>query len=161
LWGISLDEALRWKTEDKKAAIIGGQFPYTTVNVPLSWREFLQRFGTEMGRKTFGESFWLEQFEKKYDLPAGQHGIINYVVRDVRFDNEAHFLKCYGGDTWIINRPDLTDKDTHESEAGISEDYIMGDIDNDSTLEELYPVLDEWMTEGYGLQQVSKSSMGN
>src|SRR5262245_15915297 len=34
------------------------------VEYDYSWREFLQRFGTEMGRETFGEDFWVDMWQR-------------------------------------------------------------------------------------------------
>ena len=104
----------------------------------LSWREFLQRFGTEMGREVLGPDFWVEQFADRY-LAYEEHMPDNtlYVVRDVRFNNEAELITDYAGDIWQVHRPGY-EGDEHVSEAGINENYIRGDIGNDGTIEELH-----------------------
>lgn len=151
LWGISLEEAHAFK--DNR----GGTLDYVEVHLEIgdtteyvySWREHLQRFGTEMGRGVFGKKFWVDQLEERY-LGAP----VDYVVRDVRFTNEASLLvDGYGADVWQIHRPGF-EADGHESEAGIDESYIKGDISNDGTLDELYGILDQWMVTAYGRNPV-------
>ena len=145
LWGISLEEALLWKHDpDVKIHRVVRGFIH-----PLTWREFLQRFGTEMGRGVFGEDFWVDQFNRKYlDLWDEELEAVRLVVRDVRFDNEAQNIVDFGGDIWQVHRPGH-ESDGHPSEAGIDENFIRGDIMNDGTIDELYVTLDEWMSRVY------------
>lgn len=153
LWGITHEEALRWKAEDKGVAVIDGQFPTTTIG-KFTWREHLQRIGTEMGRKVFGEDFWVEVFEDRYLAPGKILGLNhNFVVRDVRFNNEAEMLYDYVAEIWQVIRPGL-EPDGHASEAGIDEKWIRGDIGNDGTIEELHALLDDWMVAAYGPRAV-------
>jgi len=157
LWGISLEEALEWKNNH------GNSIDLVEVNIDVSdtvrytytWREHLQLFGTEMGRRVFGEDFWIDQFNRKYihGLSDEEFEAVRYVVRDVRFNNEAENLVDIGGDIWQVHRPGF-EGDGHESEAGIDENYIRGDIGNDGTLDELYSTLDEWMARVYELNPV-------
>ncbi len=66
-------------------------------------RRFLQRLGTEGGRKVFGNDFWVDQAAKlvrafqKSDTP-------DVVMPDVRFSNEAKFVREFGGSIWRIIR---------------------------------------------------------
>lgn len=113
----------------------------------FTWREFLQRFGTEMGRNVFGQDFWCDMFAKKY-LMVPQ----NLVIRDVRFNNEANLLKSMELNTshiWQVIRPGF-EGDSHESELGIHEAYIDADVENTGTIEELLELIDKAMTEVYG-----------
>lgn len=147
LFDITLEEALEWKQGNIVVAIQNQESAIPTRHITLgqyTWREFLQHYGTEMGRKTWGEDFWIDMFEKKY---LEQHSSSDFfVVRDVRFNNEAALLGSYGGTIWEVLRPGY-DGDGHESEAGIEERHIDGELTNDGTIEELHEMLDWWMEE--------------
>ena len=101
--------------------------------VAMTFREFLQRYGTEAHRDVFGEDFWLE-----YTLPANGHYSGNLIcITDLRFSNEAERIKQLGGRIWFINR--ITNRsvvDPHSSEIiDFGVDYT---IDNTGTIEDLY-----------------------
>jgi hypothetical protein len=99
----------------------------------LSWRELLQRYGTEAHRDVFGVDFWLE-----YTLPlGGYYPGRAIVVSDVRFENEANRIKELGGFVWFIDRPSVfPGHDLHTSEVfDFDEDWV---VINDGTIEELY-----------------------
>lgn len=151
LWGITKEEALAWK-QDGFVEIDPPQeeeYDHIVMRMVFSWRTFLQRFGTEMGRNVFGEDFWVDQFNRKYlDLWDEELEAVRLVVRDVRFDNEAQNIVDFGGDIWQVHRPGH-ESDGHPSEAGIDENFIRGDIMNDGTIDELYVTLDEWMSRVY------------
>ena len=108
-----------------------------TTEMSYSWREFLQRFGTEMGRMTFGENFWIERWMDAYEATDN-----DVVVTDVRFDNEARQIIVEGGFVIEVTRPDL-ELDDHVSERGIDHELIDGWIDNNSTIEDLYRDVDQ------------------
>lgn len=95
-----------------------------------TWREFLQRFGTEMGRQTFGSSFWVDQV-----LPKDERPIKNIVLPDVRFDNEAMRIIQLGGRVYEILRPGH-EPDGHASEVGISKPFVHAQIANDGSIED-------------------------
>ena len=158
LWDIDLEQALAWKSTDTKVVVaVEKEFPMATITAPLSWRQHLQRFGTEMGRGVFGPDFWVEQFADRY-LAYEEHMPDNtlYVVRDVRFNNEAELITDYAGDIWQVHRPGY-EGDEHVSEAGINPNYIRGDIGNDGTIEELHTLLSDWMLAAYGLRNTVSS----
>lgn len=59
------------------------------------------------------------------------------VIKDIRFENEAAFLRAHHGKIWHILRPDLEKVKAHSSEFGIKQapgDYLLV---NDGSLEEL------------------------
>lgn len=134
LFGIELALVEALKAEDKVAETTGhvileiaGRTQYD-----YSWREFLQRFGTEMGRNTFGEDFWIERWQDEYDALKAEH----VVATDVRFDNEARRILSEGGYIIEITRPGY-ESDGHVSEAGIDEDLIDAWITNNGSLDDL------------------------
>lgn len=103
----------------------------------FSWREFLQRFGTEMGRNTFGQNFWVDL------LLPNPYGAGHYVdefdkcvVTDVRFPNEAVRVKLLGGAIIEIERPGH-EPDDHASEQPLPPDLVDMGIRNNGTLDDL------------------------
>lgn len=67
-------------------------------------------------------------------LPQSARTII---IKDIRFENEAAFLRAHHGAIWHITRPDLQKVNAHSSELGI--DHATGDIRllNSGTLDDL------------------------
>lgn len=103
-------------------------------NVPVPWlggktpRELMQTLGTEWGRKQVSERIWLDATRRIIEeLPESVSGV---VFDDVRFDNEAAMLRDMGGIIVRIDRPSVTVKMAHESEAGISAGLVDGVIVN-------------------------------
>jgi len=124
----------------------------------FSPRVALQWMGTEAGRNVFGQEIWCAALEKFILENPG-----NYVVPDVRFDNEVRLINSMRGKTIRVKRgpepewynialewnttvrdnPDTkmmmpsSVREVHESErAWIGEKFTMV-IENDGTLEEL------------------------
>jgi hypothetical protein len=108
----------------------------------FSGREFLQRFGTEMGRNTFGENFWVEQWESSLYRNSIQNDFI--VVPDVRFKNEASRIHTLEGQIIRVNRFGY-ESDGHESENPLPSIYVDYSVSNDGTIEELYEKIDRIM----------------
>jgi hypothetical protein len=102
------------------------------IQKSFSWREFLQRFGTEMGREVFGEDFWVDLLLP--DDNYGQYDSKNIVVTDVRFPNEYNRIKSLGGYNVRVLRPDY-EGDGHASEARPDPELIDYYIHNDGDLD--------------------------
>lgn len=101
----------------------------------LSPREMLQKLGTEACRNVFGEDIWLKSGESyiKDLLNKGK----TVIVTDIRFDNEAQWIKDNGGIIIEIQRDNLKkqEKHNHSSEQGISIEKFI--LKNNGTLENL------------------------
>lgn len=95
-------------------------------------RRLMQVFGTEVIRQQYGQDAWVNLAAKRINREPG-----NYVVTDVRFDNEAKMIHAIGGFMVRIERDGLT-SDGHASEAGISDDLIDAVIKNNDTVESLH-----------------------
>jgi dephospho-CoA kinase len=98
-------------SEDAQAA-----FPHLSswspIVEPLTFRSFLQRYGTESHRDVFGEDFWVDQ-----TLPInGYYPGRKIVLTDVRFENEAERVRQIGGSVVRIYRSQTLNKDSHPSE---------------------------------------------
>ena len=139
LFNVPIEKVDEWK-EDREYEIpltevnldIGGTVEYT-----YSWREFLQRFGTEMGRDTFGKDFWVNQWEDSLYKLSDFPDELNIVVTDVRFQNECHTIHRLDGIVFRIVRPGYS-SDGHASEMRLPDIIMDGEIENSGTIEELH-----------------------
>lgn len=105
----------------------------------VSPRRMAQTLGTEWGRQMVHPNVWVTAAEVHCRrLACG--GWTGIVIPDVRFENEATWIRANGGRIWHILRPDAPVVEAHSSEAGIAYDLAGGDalIHNGGTLERLY-----------------------
>jgi len=74
-----------------------------------------------------------DNFESPQLNLAGKEIVI---IKDIRFENEAEYIRDRGGDIWHIVRDNTEKVKNHSSEAGIK--FITGDIliENNGTIEE-------------------------
>ncbi|MNL41577.1 hypothetical protein D3C87_1639930 [compost metagenome] len=92
--------------------------------------------------------------------PRGQvpHDAEVIIIKDIRFENEAAFLRRHNGKIWHIKRQDLQKVNAHSSEHGIlqaPEDIL---ILNDSSLDELRRRVDAaWKARGAARQPGSET----
>lgn len=96
---------------------------------PISMREILQRFGTEVGRDIFGNNFWVDQ-----SLPMGLDHTERFIVNEsTRFLNEAQRVRALGGEIWQVIGPESESTATtegHLSEQPLPDELIDVVIDN-------------------------------
>lgn len=77
-------------------------------------RRGLQRFGTEMGRENFGSDFWVDlAWEEVSHWEVSNHRK-NFVITDVRFENEIAKVKAWKGQIWRIERGDQAPDDPND-----------------------------------------------
>jgi hypothetical protein len=101
----------------------------------VSGRKFLQLYGTEAHRETFGDNFWIEAFWADNDFSKYDVAFIT----DCRFENEAlSVLQKKGKIIKIENMSaeENNQKDNHDSENGIPKNLITQVIKNNSSLED-------------------------
>lgn len=113
----------------------------------ISPREMAQKLGTEGGRMLFREDIWIKRAELQLkSFPR------KYVITDVRFENEAEFIRENEGVLIHVVRPELGDGvvNEHVSENGV--EIVEGDhvIFNDGTLSELYFKVTKVLQKGNG-----------
>lgn len=96
-------------------------------------RQILQKVGTEAMRNGFCEDVWCKIMSLRIKDDK------NYIIPDVRFDDQAKMIIDRGGIIIKINRDSVNSsiKDEHKSQKGISEEFINCHIQNDGTIEEL------------------------
>ncbi len=96
---------------------------------PMSAREFMQYFGTEVMRKMYSD-IWSKALTSEVKAEKSALSIIT----DLRFDNEAldlQDLKSDGFDVKIVNLTRVKDhNDKHISESGINKAYTDFNLDN-------------------------------
>lgn len=76
----------------------------------------------------------------KHQDPLGKTVL---VIKDIRFENEADYLRSHNGIIWHISRTSAAKVNSHSSEAGISVNPLDILIENNDTLESLRLKVDE------------------
>lgn len=110
------------------------------VAPPKTWRQVLQKEGTEFGRDEYGEDFWIRAFDVHRENTESHwpDSFLLWTLSDCRFENEAAY--CYDRGIVIrVVRPgqEVILHSSHASEAGFSDDLVTHEIVNDGSLEDL------------------------
>lgn len=109
----------------------------------MSFREGLQRYGTESHRDVFGEDFWVDM-----TLPADAFYTGRKIaITDLRFENETQRVRDVGGFVVNIWRPGLDDTDQHSSESSLPDNMIDYYLVNDGTLDDLNERVERMLTD--------------
>jgi hypothetical protein len=74
-------------------------------------RAIMQAWGTDYRRKRSRDDYWLDQWIETHG-PGPR-----YVIPDVRFANEAEFVREQGGQVWKVTRPGTGLINSHASET--------------------------------------------
>ena len=83
----------------------------------VSYRHLAQTLGTEWGR-ALAPDLWLRVAEASMlEVSVSTFGPPCFVVSDVRFPNEAAWIRDMGGQVWRIDRPGVEPVREHASEA--------------------------------------------
>lgn len=98
-------------------------------------RQFYQKYGTEGGRDIHGEDCWLNIAKRQFTEQDA--------ISDVRFSNEAEFVRENGGIVLNLVRNVKEEVAQHASENDLCSEYYDVLIDNNGTKEELYAQLDK------------------
>ena len=100
----------------------------------MSPRKIYQLLGTEVGRG-IDVNIWV----KNAEMFVKQHPGWTVVITDVRFDNEAYWIRNRGGIVInIVRDKDYIEENTHSSESGLRPENIDLIIKNNGTKEEMY-----------------------
>lgn len=97
-----------------------------------SVRALLQNLGVA-ARTVFHEDFWVIQAFKNFGTEDK-----NYVITDVRFQNEADTIVRLGGKIWRVTRPGVEAVNGHISEHELNDYAVDHTINNEGTLDELH-----------------------
>lgn len=98
----------------------------------VSPRHLMQTLGTEWGRELIHPEIWL-LLAKQRLLRMGP----GMIISDVRFDNEAEWIRSIGGRIIHVRRKTATPVNQHVSENGVTLDPTDLVINNDGDLEDL------------------------
>lgn len=98
-------------------------------------RQLLQTLGTEWGRTLVADDVWIRMAERRVDQLVSA-GVPVIAVADVRFENEAAWIRSRGGEVWHVYRGGVC-QDDHASEQGISIADMDRVLDNSGTLDDL------------------------
>jgi len=120
----------------------------------ISPRKMAQLVGTDMARDVFDKNIWLRRAEVGIDYYADRSPWLKFVViPDVRFENEADFIRKHNGKLIHITRPDqeVIQESDHASEQGVT--FQKGDIEfiNGASLGEL-----EILAKSFYLHEIKK-----
>ena len=98
-------------------------------------RYLLQMVGTNLFRNQFDTNIWIYRMNQIFE----NNPIKNFVISDVRFQNEADLVKKHNGLLIKVNRPGQKYNDNHISEKGIDdiENYDIL-IQNSDSIFDLY-----------------------
>lgn len=93
-------------------------------------RRLLQVMGTEVGRDLIYPAIWIDGVRNKM-----RNG--DYVITDVRFENEAEMIRSHREGLLVkIIRDGVGPVNTHSSDSGLPDKMFDLIIDNDGSLEE-------------------------
>lgn len=115
----------------------------------FSRRSWAQWLGTDFAREVFGHDCWLHAMERRLpELYAKAPGRV--VITDVRFDNEAAFIRNRGGEVWHIIRPAAQPipEAAHISERGVDSEYYSLSLSNNGSLAQLCGAVASLMRRG-------------
>jgi len=107
----------------------------------FSPREAFQFLGTDVFRNeihklnpSIGQDFWIKRLERT----IVENPDTNYVISDVRFQNEVDMIRRHSGLVVKIIREDACKDLSHESETGVESIVDYDDVlFNDSTIDDL------------------------
>jgi hypothetical protein len=115
----------------------------------MTYREFLQKLGTEAMREGLHTNVWVNALFADYKakwVPTGdsvakedvslEKEYPNWIITDMRFPNEMEAVELKEGVTIKVVRPG-TAVGTHPSETALDDAYFDHVISNDGTIEDL------------------------
>lgn len=119
-----------------------------TKEIPLehlcnrSPRYIMQTLGTEWGRDIIGDDIWLRAWGRR------TADILSVVADDIRFPNEASYIKDKGGLVYKIVRPNFdVGTDSHSSESLVDNCLYHRVFINDGTIDDLLSQVMEALVE--------------
>jgi len=143
-----------------------GAFPDREEEVTywgFSRREMLQLLGTECARNVFRNDFWIRRAELHLtQLKCDTE--FTMVITDVRFNNEASWIRKLGGVIVHIERPDSEEIESnqHASENGVRFWNGNGEMQGDIRFINDSPNLDELAVKVSNLYlEITENGFGN
>ena len=110
---------------------------YMGVDWDMTYREFLQKLGTEAMREGLHTNVWVNALFADYKPPKmSQYNPSNWIITDMRFPNELEAVEERKGITIRVVRSGTT-VGTHASETALDDAYFDHVISNNGTIEDL------------------------
>lgn len=104
-------------------------------------RQLLQVLGTDLVRNFVSDQYWLDALQSKITNLSQ-----NYIIHDVRFQNECDFvIDALKGAIIIVERPGLETTDSHVSEMLNPTNYTVK-LTNDTSLNEFSNLVTNTLT---------------
>lgn len=91
-------------------------------------RSLLQQWGTEYRREQEPD-YWITRLQARLSRIAAAKVSPRIVITDVRFPNEARWIREAGGEVWRIDRPGIG-QDSHISERPLPDELVTRTIKN-------------------------------
>ena len=131
-----IDDRLRapLEAEPLLTALGAGETDPFKKPTSLPMRRLLQWWGTEY-RRSQDPAYWL----KAINIPPG----VPVVISDVRFPNEADYIRVLGGELWEVTGRSDPSVPSHASEELLF--CADGILENNGSLKDLYQKIDEEM----------------
>jgi uncharacterized protein (UPF0179 family) len=108
------------------------------VWLPMTYRQFLQELGTEAMRDGLHTNVWVNALFADYKPPKmSQYNPSNWIITDMRFENELEAVVKHKGIAIRVVRPERTLTGTHPSEIALDGFIMHYEIINDGTIEDL------------------------
>ena len=105
-----------WGTDEQKSKVVAYWSEVLGEEFSTA-RRILQTVATDKFRNTINKDIWIHA-QRVYLKQLGAPDVV--IVDDVRFENEADFIRNSGGSLIHISRLDTqAHRDAHESEAGV------------------------------------------
>lgn len=152
-WGPANWESREWKEQDQDW-------------IGSSPRSLAQTLGTEWGRDIVDSEIWLKIAQQKFNrvnqtaqMQGGRIMGLGMIIPDVRFNNEAQWIKDAGGVLFHVERPDIEEisENSHSSEGGINPELIDATIINDGPPSKMVMEARSRLWEFSGLSQSSRA----
>jgi len=115
-------------------------------DIGKSPRELMQLFGTDFARNMLGNDIWVKvngHILNQFFIAPENADVVGLVLTDVRFDNEAEYIKSKGGIIVEITRPNTSAVANHVSEQGIDRELIDVSVPNDGDIALLHINMEE------------------
>lgn len=127
--GFGIDFDQKYWQDNKEATIpVLGKSP----------RQLMQTLGTEWGRDLVNPNVWVILAHDQLNMRGA-----GMVITDMRFDNEAKWVRSVGGQVIHISRKDAPSVNAHSSESGVQRAPEDLEVANDGSIADLQAYVEE------------------
>jgi thymidylate kinase len=127
-----------WNIKKKIKKHYASRVDYFKYEEEMTARTLLQTLGTDCLRNNLHEDVWVNALFSEYKSPKmSEKYPSDWIITDVRFENEIKRIEELGGITIRINRINNSPINAHPSETSLDDWNFKYIIDNNGTLEEL------------------------